>query len=192
MPSPSTPKCGSAVPSNKLPQSDRLPVNAWMSVRILNYRAASVICTPDLQASDNRLTRDTQWLSAGKLRSESKEKGSPRIIGWRSLRHSILSGSACCRVQRAHARPPTRGLIQPGNKEMISLSGAAVGSTGHHDAWLCVSRPQGKSPVQWIPTKLHRCQLQLLSQENDITHTYFGMLHDRFQSKFSLNSDFSS
>lgn len=74
---------------------------------------------------------------------------------------------------------------------MISLSGAAVGSTGHRDAWLCVSRPQGKSPVQWIPTKLHRHQLQLLSQEKDITHTYFGILHSWFQSKFSWFRFFS-
>ncbi len=42
--------------------------------------------------------------------SESKEKGSPRIIGWRNLRYGILSGSVCSRAERVQTWPPTQAL----------------------------------------------------------------------------------
>lgn len=101
-------------------------------------------------------TMDSQetprWLSARELCSESKEKGSPRITGWGSLRYSILSGSVCSRVKTCTSPPSSTGLVQPGNEEMISLSAAAAWVEAVMTHSLCVSCPQGKSPIQWIPS----------------------------------------
>lgn len=55
--------------------------------------------------------------------------GSLRIIGWRTpqIQHPFMVSAL---QSSMYATPPSStGLVQPGNKEMISLSAATVGAT---------------------------------------------------------------